>query len=190
MNQIKDAVAILRLDKEKIASVATRSDATKWGIIILAVAPLFNVLLSSLVFSSGYSEIFRQVVLWKMLIPSMALVGSIFAMSFVAERFFKAGNFHIQFFNVLAYASIVLWLSSISFLLDFIGLIYAGRLFDLLWSVGLIAILVVAYTFLVHYKHLAQKDAALTIVGGVLAYFLLQQILGNVLVGRNYYTIF
>lgn len=189
INQVKDAVAVLKLDKIKIASVAERVDAVKWGIVILALPPLINVVLSSLLFPTGFNAIFTKVVFWTMVIPSLSLVATIFSMSFFAERFFKTGNFHWQLFRVLAYASIILWLSPVAFLLDILGIADAERLFNFIWSVGIIGVFVVAYTFLVHQKHLAQKDATLIVLGGVAAYYIFQMILGNVLVGR-YYRIF
>lgn len=186
VNQVKDAIAILKLDKTKMASVAERSDTVKWGIIILAVPPLLNIILFSQLFPSGFGTIFTSVVFWAMLIPTLSVVGSIFAMSLIAERFFKAGSFHWQFFKVLSYASVTFWLTPLAFLLDLIGLIDASGIFNLIWSIGMIGVFVVAYNFLVHHKHLSQKDAALTLIGGVVAYYLLQQILGNILVGRYY----
>ncbi|MEK7672946.1 MAG: YIP1 family protein [Patescibacteria group bacterium] len=189
VNQIKEAMDVLMLDKEKMASVSNKSDATKWGIIILVVPPLLNLILSALSFPSGLNAIFTGLVFWSMVVPTVSLVATMFLMSFVAQKYFKGGDGHKQFFNVLAYASVVFWLTPIAFLIDLVGIMDASGLLNLISTVGLVWVFVVAYNYLVHIRKVTQKDATLVVLGGVFSYFLLQYILGRVLIGK-YYKLF
>lgn len=189
IEQIKNAIRIVTLDREKMASVSGSVDAKKWGILIFVAAPVVNLFLASLIFPSGFSAIFSRFLLWPVLLPSISLVGAIFAMSFALQKLFKKGSEHLALFRVLSYASIVLWLSVIPFLFDLLGLLEFSRLFVLIVNLGLIWIFVVASKFIVEHFKVNQQELFFTILIGAVSYLLLHSILGNILVG-SYYRVF
>lgn len=186
IEELKDAISILKLDKTKMSAVAGRRSATKWGIIMLAAPPVVNLFLSSFMFPSGFGAIFSRFLFWPMIVPVASLVVAIFAMSIIGEKVFRGGADHIGFFRVLSYASVFLWLSVLPFLFDAIDIFEVSGLYNLIWSVGVIWILVVAYHMLISHQKLSQRDAAISLFGGIVAYFIAQYILGRILVGRYY----
>ncbi len=189
LEQIKSAIKIVTLDKGHMAQVSVFGDARKWGIVILSVAPFVNLLLASLIFPSGFSAIFSRFLLWPLLLPAISLVGAMFAMSFSLQRLFKKASDHLAVFKVLAYASIVLWLSVLPLLLDLLGLLEFSRLYVLIVNISLIWIFVVASKFFIDHFKVNQQELFFTILIGVISYFLFHSILGNLLVG-SYYRIF
>ena len=144
LEQIKNAIKIVTLDREKMAQVSVLGDAKKWGVIILVLAPFVNLLLASLIFPSGFSAIFSRFLLWPVLLPAVSIVGAMFAMSFSLQKLFKKTGDHLAVFKVLSYASIVLWFSVLPFLLDLLGLLEFSRLYVLVVNIALIWIFVVA----------------------------------------------
>lgn len=186
INEIKDGVKILKFDKPTMAAVAARNSAKKWGFIMLAVPPVLNLLLSSMLFPSGFGSIASRFIFWPMVIPSLAIVGAIFAMSYAAERMFESKHGHWAFFKVLAYSSVFLWLSAIPFLLALTGLIEPTGLFDLVWTVGVVWMFAVAYHLFLEWGKLSQQNAVIVLVVGVMAYMVFQFILGRILIGSYY----
>lgn len=186
INEIKDGIEILKFNKPVMAAVANKTSAKKWGFIILAVPPVVNLILSSMLFPSGFGSLFSRFLFWPMVIPSLALVGAIFAMSYGAERIFDSKHGHWAFFKVLSYASVFLWLSAAPFVLALTGMIDPSGLFDLLWMVGVIWIFVVAYHLFLEWGKISSQNAIIVVVVGVLAYMLFQFILGRMLVGSYF----
>ncbi|MBI5754313.1 hypothetical protein HZA40_04185 [Candidatus Peregrinibacteria bacterium] len=189
INEIKDGIEVLKFNKPVMAAVANRPAAKKWGFIILAVPPVLNLILSSMLFPSGFGSLFTRVLFWPMVIPSIALTGAIFVMSYAAERIFASKHGHWPFFKVLAYASVFLWLSAVPFLLALTGLIDPSGLFDLIWLVGVVWMFVVGYHLFLEWGKLSNQNAVIILAIGVVAYLILQLVLGRVLVG-NYYRMF
>lgn len=190
IGELKDAIAVLRLKESAIHSVYEKKSATKWGIIILAVPVVVNLILSSLLFPSGFSAIFSRFLFWPTLIPFLVLAASFFVISMVAEKIFKVTNAnHTGFFRVLAYASLVLWVTMAPFLLGIIGLDLGIGFFNLIWLAGFIWILAVAYNVLIKDYKMQQNDVFICLASGVVAYFIFKLILGKILVG-NYYRFF
>lgn len=189
INEIKDGIKILKFDKPTMAAVAGRVSAKKWGFVMLAVPPVLNLILSSMMFPSGFSSIFSRFAFWPMIIPSLAIVGAIFAMSFSSEKMFESKHEHWAFFKVLAYASVFLWLSAVPFLLALSGVIDPSGLFDLIWLVGVVWIFAVAYHLFLEWGKLSQQNAIIVVGIGVVAYMVFQFILGRILIG-DYYRMF
>ncbi len=184
--ELKDAVDILKMDKVKMATIANKKSATKWGIVILAVPFVVNLVLSLLVYPSGFRAIFSKFLFWPVAIPMLSLVGSIFAISLVAEKFFKGKGSHMGFFRVAAYASLASWLSILPFLLGLLGSIGGAGLASLLSLAVSIWILFVMFNALMVLHKLNQQDATLSLVGGIIAYLIVQALLGAMLVGGSY----
>jgi hypothetical protein len=185
INEIKDGVKILKFDKPTMAAVAARNSAKKWGFIMLAVPPVLNLLLSSMLFPSGFGSIASSY----FLANGYSFFGdssAIFAMSYAAERMFESKHGHWAFFKVLAYSSVFLWLSAIPFLLALTGLIEPTGLFDLVWTVGVVWMFAVAYHLFLEWGKLSQQNAVIVLVVGVMAYMVFQFILGRILIGSYY----
>lgn len=189
IDEIKDGIKILKFDKPMMAAVANRPSAKKWGFIILAVPPILNLLLSSMLFPSGFSSLFTRFAFWPMIIPSIAMVGAIFAMSYAGERMFDSKHGHWAFFKVLAYSSVFLWLSAAPFILALTGLVNPSGLFDLIWLVGIVWMFAVAYHLFLEWGKLSQQNAVITVIIGVVCYAVFQFILGRILIG-DYYRMF
>jgi len=186
INEIKDGIKILKFDKPTMAAVASRSSAKKWGFIMLAVPPVLNLVLSSMLFPSGFSSLFTRFAFWPMIIPSASIVGAIFAMSYAGERMFESKHGHWAFFKVLSYASVFLWLSAAPFLLALTGLIEPTGLFDLVWLVGIVWMFMVAYHLFLEWGKLSKQNAIIVVAVGVVAYMIFQFILGRILIGSYY----
>lgn len=186
IKEIKDGVEILKFNKVTMAAVAARSSAKKWGFVILAVPPVANLFLSSMLFPSGFNVMFKTLGFWQSFIPTLALIASIFTMSYVAERFFKSGHNHWAFFKVLAYGSIVLWLTIVPFLLALLIDIDPFGLFMLLSLAGVVWMFVLAYHLFLDWGKMSKHNAALLVGIGFISYLIFQSILGRILVGRYY----
>ena len=186
IKEIKDGIQILKLNKPVMAAVAVRPSAKKWGLLILAVPPVVNLILSSMLFPSGFEAIFSSFSFWPMILPALALCGAIFGMSYAAEKFFKSSHNHWGFFKVLAYSSVFLWLTMGAFLLGVLGVLDPGELYKLLSLIGAVLVFFVAYHLFLDWGKLSQQDAAMLVGIGFVAYLLLQLILGRVLVGGYY----
>ncbi len=186
VDEIKDAIEVLKFNKPVMAAVANRPSAVMSGFVILAVPIVVNLLLSSMLFPSGFGSLFSRFLFWPRVIPSLALVGAIFAMSYGAERIFDSKHGHWAFFKVLSYASIFLWLTVVPFVLALTGMIDPAGLSNLLWMVGVIWIFVVAYHLFLEWGKISSQNAVKVVVAGVIAYMLFQFILGRMLVGSYF----
>lgn len=186
VKELKDAFAILKQDKYKIAAVSSRDSATNFGIIFLAVPAVVNLFLSSLLYPSGFGAIFTRFVFWSMLIPLISLVGAIFMVSIVAEKFFRPSVSHLRVFRVMSYAGIFMWLTILPFLLDVLGLSLGFGLYNIIWMAGFILMLAAAYQLLSGEYKLQQKDIIICLASSFVAYFVLNYFLGSLLIGVGY----
>lgn len=186
LREIRDAFAILKQDRYKIAAVSGRESATNFGIIFLAVPAVVNLFLSSLLYPSGFGAIFTRFVFWSMLIPLISLATAIFAVSIVAEKFFRPSVSHLRVFRVMSYAGIFMWLTILPFLFDVLGLSLGFGLYNIIWMAGFVLMLACAYQFLFSEYKLHQKDIIICLVAGFLVYFLSNYLLGHLLIGVGY----
>lgn len=186
LNEIREAVQVLKLNKSKMAEVAGRKEATRWGIIFLAVAPVVNIVLSALIFPSGLGSIFSRYLLWPIFIPFMSFVAMIFLMSLVAEKAFHGGKDHIGFFRIMAYASVSLWATVVPFLLMVLGIVDAYGLFRLIYLLAGAWILYLSFYALMEHHKLSKENAIFTVVAAIFIALIVESILGNVLVGGSY----
>lgn len=186
---LQDAIEIIKLNRHKFEQVYAGGSNIFPALVILFLPPVVNLVLSSLLFPSGLGSLFSAVVFWPMMIPLLSLGGSIFALYFLLEKWFAFKVDLRGFFKVLAYGSVLLWLSIIPFLLDLIGVFAVSVLFNAVWMIGLIWFFVVAYNFLVSHLKIPQRDLLISMVVFIASYFLIQSILGRLLVG-GYYRIF
>lgn len=181
--QLFDALEIVKLNKAKMAEVALRPSATKWGVVILAIPALLNWIFSALTYPSGLFTIFHSYVFGAILVPVLSLVAMIFVISLVAEKFFGAKGAHVGFFRVLAYGTILLWISIIPYLLALLGLWFFGGLFGLVSLAAGIWLLIVSYHLLVEYHKLSKQNAVFALIAGIIGYLIVAKILGAFLVG-------
>lgn len=178
---LKDAVEIVKLNKSTMEKVAGDKNLTVPAILIL-VAPF----VVNLVLSAFQTTAFLGLQMRILLVPLLSYVAVIFLMSLAAQLIFKVKGDHFAFFRVLGFAGIVSWLSVIAFVLSIFGLSSVYNLFNLLNIAAAIWGFVVTYHILQTYYKLNQQNAIITIVIGVVGVFILNSILGNVLVGRFY----
>lgn len=186
MSEIKDALAVLKFDKVKMAHVAGKSEATRNGIIILVVPVIFNIIFGSLSFPTGFSAIFTRFLIWPLLIPVLAFAGMVFGVSFVARKYFHGVGHDIGFFRVLSYASIISWVSIPVALLSIVGIFDIFNLLSLINLAVVVMVFAVGYHMLLDYHKVHKDDAVKVIVIGIIGYFVLQYILGKILVGDVY----
>ncbi len=186
ISEAKDALAILKFDKVKMAHVAGKAEATRNGIIILLVPALFNILFGAMSFPSGFSAIFSRFLVWPLLIPVFAFVGMVFGVSYVARKYFHGVGHDIGFFRVLSYASIVSWVSIPVAILSMIGIFDIFNLLSLINLAVVIVVFAVAYHMLLDYHKVHKDDALKIMVIGIIGYFVLQWIFGKILVGDVY----
>lgn len=179
-------VSVLKLDKEAMLRVAKDEKATLWGALILFGPPVINLILASFGFSSGFGVMFSRVMFWPMFIPVISIFFIIMLMSFIAIRFFNGKGDHVGFFRTVSYSSVVLWVSVIPYILSIIGVIEPMGLYNLIWLVGVIWISVVSYHMLMEHHKLDGKDAGTVVAFGIIGYFFLRNVIGNILVGDYY----
>ncbi len=186
VSEAKDALAVLKFDKVKMAHVGGKIESTRNGIIILLVPAVFNIIFGALSFPSGFSAIFSRYLIWPLLIPVFSFVGMVFGVSFVARKYFHGVGHDIEFFRVLSYASIVSWLSIPAGLLSILGIFDVFNLLSLINLIFIVFVFAVSYHMLLDYHKVHKDDAVKIIVIGVLGYFVIQWILGRILVGSVY----
>lgn len=187
INEIRDGIEILKLKKPVMAAIANKSGAKNWGFIILAVPPALNLILASMISPSAFGSIFSAALFWPLILPSLVLVGAIFAMSFSAEKLFQSSHNHWAFFKVLAYASVVLFLTVLPFMLSLIGFLRNPYLlFGLLSLVGSIWVLVVAYHLFLEWGKMSKQNSIIIVVIGFFVLVALDHVLGSSLVGPFY----
>jgi len=186
LDEIKDAISVLKLDKTKISSIAGRKSATLFGIIFIIVPPILNVLFSLMAFSSGFSSIFSRYLIWPIFIPALSYAATSFLMSFVAEKVFHGGKDHVGFFRIMAYASVAMWVTVVPFLFMFLGIMDAYGLFRLLYIVAGAWILYMAFHVLMEHSKLTKENAIFTIIAAIVISIIIESILANLLVGVGY----
>ncbi|MFA6991797.1 MAG: Yip1 family protein [Candidatus Gracilibacteria bacterium] len=183
VGELRDAVEILKLNKAKMAEIAGKKSATKWGWIILAVPAVVNLVLMVLRVPSGFLDFLGSYLMWTVLIPFLSYVAVIFVIDIVASKMFNAKSDFWGLFRVLAYASLVMWVSILPWLLGGSNLY---NLFNLLTFVAGIWTLVVSYTMLMAHYKLSQQNAVIALVVSIVGYMIIQYILGSLLVGPGY----
>lgn len=179
--EVKDAIEILKLNKSKMSEVAGKATATTWGIVILAVPAVLNLLLVSIAYRA-----FTVYYLWMVAIPVVSSVGMIFVLSLIAQKFFQGKGNNIGFFRVAAYAGLASWATVLPYLLILLGS-FSG--FSLLGVLNLAAgawMLVVTYHVLLEHHKLTQQNSVITIVLGIVAYFVVSSVLASLLAPSYY----
>lgn len=189
--EIENAASVLRLKEPEIAGVWNRREAAWWGALILFLPAVVNLVLLWSTFPSGFSGLFSRFLFWPMLIPPIALGVTFFLIGLAARFVFGvAAVDYWGFFRVLSYASIFIWSTIVPFLLEVLGLSLGRGFLHTLWFLGFGLILMVAYRLLVGRYRLSERDALVCLVVAILAYFLVNFVLGSVLVGGAYRVIY
>lgn len=187
VGELKEAFQVLRLNGGKMADVAKKKEATVWGIAILAVPPVVNAILAALMFPSGFGSIFSKYVFWPVFIPAISYAITVFLMSLVAEKAFHGDKDHVGFFRIMAYASIILWLTVLPFLLAVLGVMAdAYEVFRLIYLVAGAWMLYVSFYVLMVHNKLTKENAIFTVVIAIIMVVIVSSVLGKVLVGSVY----
>lgn len=177
----KEAIEVLKLNKDAMHKIALDEKATLMAFAILLAPFVINTVLGAL-----QSTMFFGLQMKIFLIPVLVTIGTIFLMSLAAQLVFKARGDHMAFFRVLGFAGIVSWVSVVTVLLGVLGISNTYSLFNVLNLLVGIWVLVVAYHILMSYYKLNQQNAIITIVIGIVAALILQNLLGTIFIGRYY----
>ncbi len=186
IKQFKNVLSILSLDKAVIANVSSKKESTLWAIIFFVLPIILNIFLAILIFPTGFGAIFSRFLFWPIVIPFLSFLIVLFLISFGVGKFLGKKVDFGSIFRVFGYASVVLWLTVISFLLNLIFGVNFGLFFNAVWVLGGILIFVVLYTFLKDVIKLNSQDVLVVIISAYIGYFLVQMILGRILVGPFY----
>jgi hypothetical protein len=187
VNEVKEAIQVLKLNKLKMADVARRKDSLKWGIVFIAVPAVVNVILSAIAFPSGFGGIFSRYLLWPVVIPALSFAATAFLVSYVAEKGFHGQKDHVGFFKIMAYASVALWITIIPSILMVLGLAdMLGSLSQLISLAASAWVLYVTYFALMEHHKLTKENSILTIVAAVVISIIVSGLLGGILVGNGY----
>jgi len=181
LKAINDGIAVLKLDKAKMASLAGDSSATKVGIAIL-VAPFVINCIFSAILAGGFFFLYFRI----LLVSTAVSFGSIFLLGIIAQKIFHAKGDLMGFFRIVSHAGILLLLTVIPFLLGLFGSFNVFNLSGLISLGASIWVLVVVYNVLIHYFKLTAQNAVLSIIISVVIIVIAQSILGRVLVGPFY----
>ncbi|OGJ42279.1 hypothetical protein A3B60_03505 [Candidatus Peregrinibacteria bacterium RIFCSPLOWO2_01_FULL_39_12] len=187
-SEFKNAFSVLRLDVSKIASIYESSSEKFFPVFFLAVPPVLNLIFAMLSFSS-FGAIFSRFVLWPIVIPFLSVVAAAFIVCTVLKKWLKISIKYLGIFRVVCYSSVVLWASTVVFLLDAVGILQASNLSNLIFNIGAVWMVIVMYKFLFDYLKIAQNNAYIVLAVYVIGYLLSQKILGSLFVG-SYYRIF
>jgi len=178
---VKEAVEVLKLNKDAMHKIALDEKATLMAFAILLAPFVVNTLLGTF-----QGTMFFGLQMKVFLIPVLVTVGGIFLMSLAAQLIFQARGDHMAFFRVLGFASIIGVVSVVAVLLSVLGISSAYNLFSVVYYLVWIGVLVVSYSLLMSYYKLNQQNAIITVVIGIVAMYLLQNILGTIFIGRYY----
>lgn len=181
MKAYHDGVAVLKLDKAKMASIASDPSATKAGIVILVVPFLLNAILSG-VLAGGFFFLYFRI----LLVSALMSFGAIFVLGLVAQQVFHAKMNLVGFFRVVSHAGILMILTVVPFILGLFGSMNVFNLFNLISMAAGIWTLIVVYNVLLQYFKLSAQNAVITMVIGVVILAILQAVIGRVVVGPFY----
>lgn len=130
------AYNLVKLDKPSFDAVIKKTKAFQYGLLIIFVPALFNVLLAALNFPTGFGGIFSRHILWEIVIPPISYVLTVFVASYLLKRLM---NFKVDgLVSVLLYAGVVFALTVVPFALSLLGVLVGERLLSLIWPIGLV----------------------------------------------------
>ena len=189
IQELLKAASILQLKTTQIKAVSENENSTLYGVGFLILPVVLSLILASFIFPSGFGSIFSKFLFWPLLIPVISLASSFFAMFLMAKRLFGAKGSAVEFFRIMAYASVLLILNPLAFLLDLLAIVDASSMTRLIWIFTSVWLGIVGYNvFLKEYK-LIKQDAIWAVVLGFFSYLLVHNVLGRVLVG-SYFQMF
>lgn len=190
INEFKKAVDTAKMKMHVLESVAKSSESTKWGLIFFGVPVFVNLFLATVTFPSGFSAIFSRFLIWPLMIPVLSISISVFAVGYIAKRFFEAKGEIIWLFRLVSYVSIVLWLTMVFFFIGVLGIFDSFGPYSLIWIVNLVLIFNASEKAFVSLFGLNKKDSLILAVLIVVGFFVFKAILGNILVGGSYRMVY
>lgn len=179
-------VSVLKRDAASIKQVAEDSKLLKPAIVIYALPNVLNLLLGALIFPSGFGAIFSRFLTWSIFIPPLALLGGFFVVFLLLTQYYKVKVSFEAIFRVMGIASIVVFLTVVPYVLAVFGLIDPFDLFGLFWLVAGAWMMLVLHAYLKSLHGLDKNKVLISIAVTVLAFFLLDRILGNLFIGSAY----
>jgi len=131
--ELKEAIDIALFKQPAMHAVAAEKGKTTFGYYIIIAGALLGIIGQQI-----FPSFFRPGLIFSLVMGIMqvvmAVVG-IYALSYIAKKFFKGQALHDHFFRVCSYAMIVMWLSIVPQLSIVSGLWGLALLFIILKSV-------------------------------------------------------
>lgn len=180
------ARSILSLDNAVMKTVAQDVNLLKPAIAIYLFPHVVNILLGALIFPSGFGAIFNRFLTWSIFIPPLAMFGSIFLIFLLLTRYFKVKVHFDAIFKVMAFASMVTFSTVIPYILAVFALADPFFLFGLFWLISGVWMLFVLNAYLRSLHGLDEKKVLIALGCAILAFFILNRILGSLFIGISY----
>lgn len=184
--EFKKALEVVKMNKLAIASVYEKKGSFKWEALFFFAALAVNIVLSSMLFPSGFGAIFSRYSFWPLVIPYLSLFGSVYLLCLGIEKFLGKKVDQKAVLRVLAYTSVVLWTTVIPFVFAVIGLSALSNLHFALWNLAVFFIFFQLYRLLLEKVHLKNNEALIAVISCFFAAILIQKLLGAILVGPYY----
>jgi len=190
LKELKEALKLIQFDKEVISSIVGRKSATSYGFLILFAIPFISIFIVALNYSSGIGAMFSRFRFWPLMIPFISLSIVYFLESFYLKKLFKIKINYLGLFRVLSHASLVFAVIILFFVLNLFEFRLGDNFLNILFYSAFTFVFVFNYRFLDLVFNLKQKDLYTVIFLSVFSYFIVNLILGDLLVGSSYRLFF
>lgn len=147
-DEIMDAIEIFKMNKAKIHDISMREKATSVGIVFIAVPQILAAIMSTIVLSNliGFNV---QYLIGSLIVGVVAPFLFIYAVHFVANKFFQGKGELMPYFRVVSYINVVTVLTPVILLLSLV-VPALGAL------AGLVALVVGIWALVISYKLLME----------------------------------
>jgi hypothetical protein len=183
------ALEIIKLNKATVAAVYAEKGALKMSALLFFVPFVVNLLLSTVLFPSGFRALFSRYSLWPLLIPYLSVILMIGAVYLLLDKYFKKSPDLEGVMNVTFHAGVFWWLTMVPYVFAALGLFDLSAFNSLIWYAGFALVLWALYTVLRDVLKLKDNEVIISLVFAVIAFVFAQNILGNLLIG-SYYHLF
>lgn len=189
LSEIKNALRILALDKRAIQLIENKDSANRLSWLILAMPAFLYIVFLSFFSTSGFSLIAMKFNFWPLIIPQLSLMISALLVGYFANNYLHGHGDLKGLFRVLAHFFVIYWAGIVILFFDYIGVWSAGVVFNLFFLLILVGSLFVFNYLLCTIFKIHKREALLCLGFTVLIYFILNELLGSILIG-SYYKIF
>ena len=146
--ELKEALKLIKFDKEVISSVVGSKSATSYGFLILFSIPVFSIFFAGINYPSGFGSMFSRFLFWPLMIPFVSLTLVFFLESFYLKKLFKIKINYLGLFRVLSYASLVLAVIVVFFILNLFDFRLGNNFYNLLFYLAFTFVFIFNFRFL------------------------------------------